>query len=386
MNLKKKILIVGSIADFGGREIEVKNIITAISKVHDVKLLSTVPMTEHSVAINGLNCQWTTIYKELYYSNFSLKAFSLFTKIWNRSKLPAYFLVSNKINNVLFNFRKKNKCILKKEIDLVDVVLFCGIFTSGFLEEIATYTLKSNKAFLLRTTGTITDIPEKIKELLPTFSLIMVHSNSNVNVLKDVTVDNVRIVDQTTLIEDGLLVLPIEKSDNITYGYIGRFSKEKGIIELLNIFKELDKKLVIAGNGPLINEVENLCKECSFLNYMGELSSNGIVDFFNKIDVLIIPSLEESGPLVGVEAMAAGKLIVSTKVGAMMDRLENCPNQFWFDISDKSSLLKRISEIENLDKDTMVANREALRVLFKSKYSQETIADDYLKSIEDSVL
>lgn len=380
--MKKKILIVGSIADFGGREVEVKNIVEAVSKIYDVKLMSTIPMTEKSMAVHSINCQWTTIQKELYNSNVLLKGLSFLSKKLNRSNLPSYLLVNNKISNVFFNFSKKNLQILKKEIASVDVVLFCGILTSGFLKEIISYSLESNKPFVLRTTGTIKSVPEQIKDLLSDISLILVHSHSNAIILRDVTFKNVRILDQTTLEEESLIDLAIHKSDQLTFGYIGRFSNEKGIVELLEIFKKQTKILIVAGNGPLLEEVKERCVDNSTLEYIGEISTNKIAEFFNRIDVLIIPSFEESGPLVGIEAMAAGKIIVSTKVGAMEDRLGQTANQFWFDINDAKSLLRVISIIENLNKDTVVTIREELRAVYKTKYSQKEIAKNYLDQLD----
>lgn len=385
-NLKNKILIIGSIADFGGREVEVKNIIVALSKAYDVRLFSTVPITEHSMAISGLNCRWTSLHKELYHSNFFLKALSLFSKKWNKSDLPSYLLVSNKISKVFFDFNTANKQILNKQIDSVQAVVFCGVLTNGFLKEIMNYCLQTNKPFILRITGTIVEIPFDIRDILAQIFSIVVHSFSNATIFKNNNLINFNIIDQTTLLEKSLLKIQISKNKNLTYGYIGRFSNEKGIVELLESFEKLNKKLIICGDGPLLETVNFYCENNSFLENVGKIPSNQIADFFKKIDVLIIPSFEESGPLVGIEALAAGKLIVSTKVGAMMDRLYNTNNQFWFDIDNTTSLIETLVEIENLDIDLRIAIRKELRELYRHKYSQNVIAQQYLNVVDNCFL
>lgn len=385
MNFKKKILIVGSIADFGGREVEVKNIIDALVKDFDVRLFSTVPITKKSMAIKDSSYKWTSVHKELYKSNLLLKGLALLNKKWNKSALPSYLLVSNKISSVFFNFNAANLRILKKQIDSVETILFCGVFTNGYLKEIISYCLELNKPLMLRITGTITDIPKDIKALLPKITFIIVHSNSNAHVLRSLNLKNVRIIDQTTLAEKSLMEITINKSNEIVFGYIGRFSSEKGIIELLDIFETLDKRLIVAGNGPLLAEIKASCANSLFIEYIGEIPTNRLVEFFDKVDVLIIPSFEETGPLVGIEAMAAGKLIFSTRVGAMLERLENTGNNFWFDIDNRESFIQLIEELKQKSPEEIKKIREANRTKYLEYYSVTTIARKYLDTFQNNI-
>ena len=215
--------------------------------------------------------------------------------------------------------------------------------------------------------------------------VILVHSNSNYQKLVGISQKNLKIIDQTTLLEADLINIKInETPKGLTYGYLGRFSKEKGIIELLKTFEKLDKKLIVAGIGPLENEVIKLTENNVHIDCLGELSGEQIIDFFNSIDVLIIPSFQEAGPLVGIEAMAAGKVIVSTKVGAMMDRLDKTDNQFWFNIEVEASLVQTISEIENLKTETLADIRHELRTVYKNKYSKKMISKNYLDVVRNA--
>jgi len=380
----KNVLIIGSIGDFGGREVEVKNIIKALSPIYSVKLFSTFPMTEKSIVFNDVNCQWTTLHKKLNNSNIILKGLSHLSKIINKSNLPSYFLVDNKISRLLFDFDNKNLKIIQKELNNVDAVLFCGTLTSGFLKEITQYCVNSNKPILFRTTGNIIVIPEHLKKTLSKITSIIVHSKFNSLNLLNFAAGNIKIIDQTTLQENDLLKLPLESNGDFKFGYLGRFSPEKGIMELLDSFQQFNKKLVIGGSGPLLKEVKQKCIESPFLQYEGEIAANQISEFFNKIDGLIIPSFEEAGPLVGIEAMAAGKIILSTKVGAMMERLEQTPNQFWFDINDQDSLLNEVSTIEHKNQDQILNIRKQVRDRYIKQYSEKKIAASYLNLFEEA--
>ncbi|NJM80310.1 MAG: glycosyltransferase family 4 protein [Flavobacterium sp.] len=174
--------------------------------------------------------------------------------------------------------------------------------------------------------------------------------------------------------------IPIKKpSEVLVYGYLGRFSKEKGILELLDFFSSINSKLFLAGNGPLENEVADLIKSKPTIVNLGVFQTSEMATFFNQIDVLIIPSFEEAGPLVAIEAMAAGKIILATKVGALEERLAETQNQFWFDINNKKSFEESISKIETLDTETFYQIQKQLRKRYLENYSNEKIKNDYKK-------
>lgn len=104
------------------------------------------------------------------------------------------------------------------------------------------------------------------------------------------------------------------KEDEILIGHVGRFENQKNHDFLIDVFSEIYKenkkyKLVMIGQGS----VENKIKEK--VNKLG-LNENVIFAGFRKdvnrymqaMDVLVLPSLCEGLPVVGVEAQAAGLL------------------------------------------------------------------------------
>ncbi len=385
----KKVLIAGPISDFGGREIEVKNIANALADDFDVDLLSTIPMTKDSVVLKASRFnKWSTIDKKIYSSNFFIRLTSITCKLFYGRKEPAYRLIGNKINHRFFVFNQKYLETLKAEITKYEAVIFCCELTTKWLEEVIEICKAYNKTLIVRTTGTIKSIPNTIKSLLVDIDSIIIHSTNNLNKLLEISKNgaNTILIDQTTLIEEDLINIEIsENNKQLTYGYLGRFSKEKGIIELLRSFEKLDKKLVLAGSGPLLHKVTEFSENNDNIKYLGELQSKALIDFFVNIDVLVIPSFEEAGPLVGIEAMAAGKLILSTRVGAMMDRLKRTKNQFWFDINKDESLMDVISEIECFSSETRIEARRELRKIYKVEYSKNVISNKYLNLIKNTI-
>lgn len=93
---------------------------------------------------------------------------------------------------------------------------------------------------------------------------------------------------------------------------IGRFVIQKNYPFLINIFNEIykidkDSILLLAGDGPLRKQIEkqvqnlNLTKSVKFLGIRRD-----IINIYQIIDVLVMPSLYEGLPVVGVEAQSVG--------------------------------------------------------------------------------
>lgn len=95
-------------------------------------------------------------------------------------------------------------------------------------------------------------------------------------------------------------------------GTVGRFSIEKNPIFNIEIFKEIHKRdsrtrLVIVGEGELINEIEYKIKEYSLENSVILLGRrNDVYDLLNCFDVFLLPSLSEGLPIALVEAQCNG--------------------------------------------------------------------------------
>jgi glycosyltransferase involved in cell wall biosynthesis len=117
--------------------------------------------------------------------------------------------------------------------------------------------------------------------------------------------------------------------NNLIVGTVGRISKEKGQIYLLKAAKIVLKKFsnikfVFIGDGELKSELityatlNSLTDNAIFTGYYENLH-----EIFNAIDIFVIPSLTESLPLALLEAMAAGKPIISTNVGGIPEIIKN---------------------------------------------------------------
>lgn len=134
------------------------------------------------------------------------------------------------------------------------------------------------------------------------------------------------------------VVTPYSSLKPIRIGFVGRLEKpQKRVDELLAIVREMDRQkinyqLLIAGAGPeeawLRGELKSNVERAT-VQFLGVLSSKELEDVYRTIQILLITSKWETGPMVAWEAMARGVLVVtSAYVGSGLERNlqdgENC--------------------------------------------------------------
>lgn len=379
---KKRILIIGPIVDFGGREVMTNLLVSMLSDVFEVKVLSTVSMSKSSVAIKGMSQKhWDTIGRAIFNRNLFIKLTAQFTKLFYKKQEPAYFFIKNKFTKPFFDFEKRKIKVIHRFVNHSDLIIYSDEIHGKWLKRLLQIINTENKSLLLRLTGQIKTIPSFLIDSKGSINLLA-HSKQNADATKSVLNATVWNIEQTSAIEKDLLKLEISENKPLVYAFLGRFSPEKGIVELLSTFTKNQNKILIAGSGPLLEEVLVASNKNKTITYQGELKPNQIAPFFDEIDVLIIPSFEEGGPIVGIETMAAGKLIISTKVGAMPERLEGTGSDFWFSHKDDNSLQTSINSLEKLTQQERLKIRQKVRQKYVLHNSFNFIKAQYLELIK----
>ena len=127
----------------------------------------------------------------------------------------------------------------------------------------------------------------------------------------------------------------IISNDEIIFGYLGRISREKKLedmillIDFLNNKNNKKCKLIIQGNGDLeyLNELELLVVKHNlshFVTFKKEfISPIKTHTFYQNINVFLVTSKLEGGPMTALEATAACCYVMGYNIGAMEERFKN---------------------------------------------------------------
>ncbi|MDQ3706822.1 MAG: glycosyltransferase family 4 protein [Chloroflexota bacterium] len=101
---------------------------------------------------------------------------------------------------------------------------------------------------------------------------------------------------------------------------VGRLTKQKGYEYLIGATCTVaarlpDTHFLLAGDGPLISELKANARACGALHNVHFLGSRtDAKELMRACDLFVLPSLFEGLPLVVLEAMAAGRAAVATRV------------------------------------------------------------------------
>jgi len=136
-------------------------------------------------------------------------------------------------------------------------------------------------------------------------------------------------------------------------GYMGRFSEEKGILNLVKAFPLVSKHrkdvhFMLCGEGKLSDEIRNIIQHeglaaCTKLT--GWVSHEDVPNYLTDFKLLVLPSYTEGLPNVVLEAMACGTPVLATQVGAIPDVIRDGETGFLLDSNDSNHIADKIAEL-----------------------------------------
>lgn len=113
--------------------------------------------------------------------------------------------------------------------------------------------------------------------------------------------------------------------------YIGRLSREKGIMNLIKAVPLILKgcegvEFLVGGDGSLFDEIKNELEDNSLgdkVKITGWLPHDELPGYLGEIKLLVLPSESEGLPGIVQEAMACGTPVLATPVGAVPDLIKD---------------------------------------------------------------
>ncbi|MFL0194652.1 glycosyltransferase family 4 protein [Clostridium sp. WILCCON 0269] len=134
------------------------------------------------------------------------------------------------------------------------------------------------------------------------------------------------------------------KIDSQPYAlYFGRLSKEKGILTLISVCKELSKiKFVFAGVGPLTDELEGIDN----IEFVGFKNGSELQSLISNAEFSLYPSeWYENCPLSVIESQALGTPVIGSDLGGTRELIETGKTGLIFEGCSKSGLKDAILKL-----------------------------------------
>lgn len=126
---------------------------------------------------------------------------------------------------------------------------------------------------------------------------------------------------------------------------MGQLEKHKGIIFLINTFKQIDRddiKLKIIGSGTLEKEIKEIIKNNDRFEFLGRKEASELAKELQLSDCLIVPSLcYENSPTIIYEAKSFNLPIIASDIGGIPE-LINRPQEVLFSPGDSHDLIDKI--------------------------------------------
>lgn len=174
------------------------------------------------------------------------------------------------------------------------------------------------------------------------------------------------IVDPHIRKANKLIQLLESNKDKIIISFIGRIIEEKGILNLIEAFKILEKKynnlvLMIAGTGLLLDDLKKYFDDKTI--YLGNLESNEVDFVLNRTDIFINPSYaKEGGQRIILEAAINKCAIISTNVGFVDKIIEDRKNGLIIDKKNTNDIIEKI--------DFLIKNPQNIEIYSNNIYAK----------------
>jgi glycosyltransferase involved in cell wall biosynthesis len=140
-------------------------------------------------------------------------------------------------------------------------------------------------------------------------------------------------------------------SDAFVVGWVGRMTAVKRTDDVLAALRALlergvDAYLCLVGDGPDRAHLERrahelgIVRRCLFVGYQDD-----VAPYYEAMDALLLPSVNEGTPVSVIEALAAGRPAVATRVGGVPDVVRDGIDGYLVEVGEPATLAARLAEL-----------------------------------------
>lgn len=179
---------------------------------------------------------------------------------------------------------------------------------------------------------------------------------------------------------------------NVTFGFVGRISPEKNVLNLIKAFHKVLKqregvKLELYGdtrNSDYLQQIKNYIEENKIEEYVFlKGKTDDVVKVYQDIDALCLLSDYEGFSNVLSEALCSGLPIITSDITENTFLVENLENGFTVNQKDINSIASAIDKVLNLSDKDLQFMKKNNRNKAEHIFDKEKIYADYMTLIKE---
>lgn len=174
--------------------------------------------------------------------------------------------------------------------------------------------------------------------------------------------------------------------------FAGTISKVKGCADLIEAGRILTEKyhinitLILYGKtGSYAEELKPLEKKYSWLKIAGKINRDQLIKEYQSADLVCFPSWWDNMPMVCIEAMQAGAIVLGSSSGGMSEIITDGENGFLAAPRNPELWAKRMYTILHLNKNqkTLISSSAIQRI--NQDFSTETITEQMIEYYQNVI-
>jgi glycosyltransferase involved in cell wall biosynthesis len=254
---------------------------------------------------------------------------------------------------------------------------FHGHVLRGYFGRVKTFGFRTLERWLARTSTALVAVSPEVRDDLVALGVAPASKFTVVRLGIDLPrrVDNDAAQRREARRQMGL------RDEAFVVGWVGRMTAVKRtelVVRALQdlVARNVDAFVVLVGDGPDRDQLERyahelgVIKRCLFLGYQEDVAR-----FYDAIDVLVLPSINEGTPVSVIEALAARRPAVATRVGGVPDVVRDGIDGFLVDADDVDALATRLAELA-ADPELRARMGEAGHARVIERYAVARLVDD----------
>ncbi len=164
-----------------------------------------------------------------------------------------------------------------------------------------------------------------------------------------------------------------DAAGDFVYGFVGRFSKPKGLVPFLSKLIEnkdvLDgARLVLVGDGADMKTLRRMAADSGLTGRIVFAGNREDVSaYLRGFDLLVLPSISEGLPMVVLEAMSAAKPVLAFDVGSVSEAVRDGVSGCLVEAGDYEAFIRRMRMLKNGGEDLGKLGKNG-RALLESEF------------------